>query len=204
MNIVYIFLPNCLQNSIVMSKTFDLDIDNTSDHQPVIAKLDYSIPDVLHGQHCLNSTTKQKIHWSNISQEIVNVRYVDPVLSDICELNIPSTIEPTALTETITDLLLKNSLPLFPLGHFATKSVSMAFMLVYRMKFRTLAHCVKRHLHPGNKLNFQCCPLSMTSIEQNEGIIARLCANSLINSNVIELRNFAVLQILTRNYFGNF
>ena len=73
----YIFLPNCLQNSIVMSETFDLDIDNTSDHQPVIAKLDYSIPDVLHGQHCPNSTTKQKIHWSNISQETVNVRYVD-------------------------------------------------------------------------------------------------------------------------------
>ena len=201
----YIFLPNCLQNSIVMSKTFDLDIDNTSDHQPVIAKLDYSISDVLLGQHCPNSTTKQKIHWSNISQETVNVKYVDPLLSDISELNMPSSIEPTALTETITDLLLNNSLSLVsPLGHFATKSVSTAFILVYRMKLRTLAHCVKRHLHPGNKLNFQWSPLSMTSIEQNEGIIARLCANSLINSNVIELRNFAVLQILTRNYFGNF
>ena len=92
----YIFLPNCLQNSIVMSKTFDLDIDNTSDHQPVITKLDYSIPGVLHGQHCPNSTTKQKIHWSNISQETVNVRYVDPLLSDTSELNIPSSIEPTA------------------------------------------------------------------------------------------------------------
>ena len=55
----------------------------------------------------------------------------------------------------------------------------------------------KRRLHPGNKFNFQWSSLSMTSIEQNEGIIARLCANSLINSNVIELRNFAVLQILT-------
>ena len=55
-----------------MSKTFDLDIDNTSDHQPVVAKLDHSIPDLLHGQHCPNSTTKQKIHWSNISQETVN------------------------------------------------------------------------------------------------------------------------------------
>ena len=86
----YKFLPYCLQNSIVMSKTFDLDIDNSSDHQPVIAKLDYSIPDELHGQHCPNSTTKQKIHWSNISQETVNVRYVDPLLSDISKLNIPS------------------------------------------------------------------------------------------------------------------
>ena len=115
------FLPDCLQNSILMSKTFDLDIDNTSDHQPVIAKLDFSIPDVMHGQHCPNSTTKQKIHWSNISQETVNVRYVDPLLSDISELNIPSSIEPTALTETITDLLLKNSLSLVSLRPFCNK-----------------------------------------------------------------------------------
>ena len=86
-----------------MSKTFDLDIGKTSDHQPVIAKLDYSLPDVLHGQRCPNSTTKQKIHWSNISQETINVRYVDPPLSDISKLNIPSSIEPTALTETIID-----------------------------------------------------------------------------------------------------
>ena len=86
-----------------MSKTFDLDIGNTSDHQSVIAKLYYSLPDVLYGQHCPNSTTKQKTQWSNISQETINVRYVDPLLSDISKLNIPSSIEPTALTETITD-----------------------------------------------------------------------------------------------------
>ena len=117
----YIFLPNCLQNSIFMSKTFHLAIDNTSDHQPVIAKLDYSIPDVLYEQHCPNSTTKQKINWSNISQETVNVRYVDPLLSDISELNIPSSIEQTALTETITDLLLKNSLSLVSPRPFCNK-----------------------------------------------------------------------------------
>ena len=104
-----------------MSETFDLDIDNTSDHQPVITKLDFSLPDVLHGQHCPNSTTKQKIHWSNISQETINVRYVDPLLSDISELNIPSSIEPTALTETITDLLLKNSLSLVSPRPFCNK-----------------------------------------------------------------------------------
>ena len=98
-----------------MSKTFDLDIDNTSDHQPIIAKLDYSIPDVSHGQHCPNSTKKQKIHWSNISQETINVRYVDPLLSDVSELNIPSSIEPTALTETNHRFAFKKfSFPCFP------------------------------------------------------------------------------------------
>ena len=50
----YIFLPNCLQNSIVMSKTFDLDIDNTSDHQPVIAKLEI----IQYQMYCMDSTVR--------------------------------------------------------------------------------------------------------------------------------------------------
>ena len=36
----YILLPNYLHNKI-MSKTFDFVADNTSDHQPIILKLDY-------------------------------------------------------------------------------------------------------------------------------------------------------------------
>ena len=52
---------------------------------------------------------------------MVNVRYVDPLLSDISELNIPSSIEQTALTETITDLLLKNSLSLVSPRPFCNK-----------------------------------------------------------------------------------
>ena len=31
----YIFLPNCLLSSIKLVKTFDDDIDNTSDHLPI-------------------------------------------------------------------------------------------------------------------------------------------------------------------------
>ena len=37
----YILFPNYLRNKIIMSKTFDFDADNTSDHQPIILKLDY-------------------------------------------------------------------------------------------------------------------------------------------------------------------
>ena len=182
-----------------MSKTFDLDIDNTSDHQPVIAKLGSSIiPDVLHGQQCPNSTTKQKIHWSNISQETVNVRYVDPLLSDISELNIPSSIEPTALTETITDLILKNSLSLVFPRPFCNKKRKHGVYVSLPDEVKDSRTLCKEAFASWKQIEFSVESYEHASIEQNEGIIARLCANSLINSNVIELRNFAVLQILTR------
>ena len=35
----YIFLPNCLQDKIIFSRTFHFDVNNTSDHQPIIMKL---------------------------------------------------------------------------------------------------------------------------------------------------------------------
>ena len=39
----YIFLPNCLLSGIKLSKTFDDDIDNTSDHLPIQLKLCYTV-----------------------------------------------------------------------------------------------------------------------------------------------------------------
>ena len=38
----YIFLPNCLFDSIVSSKVFEQTIDNTSDHLPVKLEINYS------------------------------------------------------------------------------------------------------------------------------------------------------------------
>ena len=114
----YIFLPNCLQNSIAISKTFDLDIDNTSDSQPVIAKLDYSIPEWTALSEFDSKTENTLVKYQSGDS---SVRHVDPLLSDISESNIPSSIEPTALTETITDLLLKNSLSLVSPGPFCNK-----------------------------------------------------------------------------------
>ena len=38
----YIFLPNCLLDNILMVKTFDLDIDNTSDHVSIQLNISYS------------------------------------------------------------------------------------------------------------------------------------------------------------------
>ena len=35
----YIFLPNCLLNNIDSLETFDQDVDNTSDHLPILGNL---------------------------------------------------------------------------------------------------------------------------------------------------------------------
>ena len=77
----YILLPNYLRNKIIMSKTFDFDADNTSDHQPIILKLDY-ITQLSNDQPVVIPVRKQKVHWSKFSQEVINTNYVDPLLFD--------------------------------------------------------------------------------------------------------------------------
>ena len=87
-----------------MSKTFDFDADNTSDHQPIILKLDY-ITQLSNDQPVVILVRKQKVHWSKFSQEAINTSYVDPLVW-------PETSDLNELVEFISDLLLKNSLPL--------------------------------------------------------------------------------------------
>ena len=41
----YIFVPNCLFGNIISCKTFDMQIENTSDHLPIMLELNY--PQVL-------------------------------------------------------------------------------------------------------------------------------------------------------------
>ena len=94
-----------------MSKTFDFDVDNTSDHQPIILKLDY-ITQLSNDQPVVIPVRKQKVHWSKFSQEAINTNYVDPLLFDLSTLVWPETPDLNESVESISDLLLKNSLPL--------------------------------------------------------------------------------------------
>ena len=107
----YILLPNYLRNKIIMSKTFDFDAGNTSDHQPIILKLDY-ITQLSNDQPVVIPVRKQKVHWSKFSQEAINTNYVDPLLFDLSTLVWPETSDLNESVEFISDLLLKNSLPL--------------------------------------------------------------------------------------------
>ena len=106
-----ILLPNYLRNKIIMSRTFDFDADNTSDHQPIILKLDY-ITQLSNDQPVVIPVRKQKVHWSKFSQEAINTNYVDPLLFDLSTLVWPEASDLNELVEFISDLLLKNSLPL--------------------------------------------------------------------------------------------
>ena len=94
-----------------MSKTFGFDADNTSDHQPIILKLDYKTQ-LSNDQPVVIPVRKQKVHWSKFSQEAINTIYVDPLLFDLSTIVWPETSDLNELVEFISDLLLKNSLPL--------------------------------------------------------------------------------------------
>ena len=116
-----------------MSKTFDFDADNTSDHQPIILKLDYKTQ-LSNDQPVVIPVRKQKVHWSKFSQEAVNTIYVDPLLFDLSTLVWPETSDLSELVEFISDLDLKTLFPLLRpvlLVLLAVKSVNLAFMLVY-------------------------------------------------------------------------
>ena len=93
------------------------------------------------------SVRKQKVHWSKFSQEAINTNYVDPLLFDLSALVWPETSDLNELVEIISDLLLKNSLPVL----LAVKSANLAFMLVYLMMSRRLVHDAKMPLRPGNR-----------------------------------------------------
>ena len=82
----YIFLPNCLLNNVDSAETFELNVDNTSDHLPILFNLSFSerIPITLNldSQRGSGSGVKQKIHWSNFSHGTVSEKCVTPLLAD--------------------------------------------------------------------------------------------------------------------------
>ena len=171
----YILLPNYLRNKIIMSKTFDFDADNTSDHQPIILKLDY-IMQRSNDQPVVIPVRKQKVHWSKFSLEAVNTNYVDPLIFYLSTLVWPETSDLNELVEFISDLLLKNSLPLAAPRSSPVKSANLAFMLVYLMMSRRLVHHAKMPLRPGNRLIFLLNLTNTMHTRLNARIIACPCA----------------------------
>ena len=107
----YIFLPNCLLNNIDSPETFDQDVNNTSDHLPILVNLKFSerLAVDLDCQRHFGSGAKRKIHWSNFCHEIINVKYVTPLLVDLPDFNMNQSNDIETVTKTITNLLLKHS-----------------------------------------------------------------------------------------------
>ena len=63
-----------------MVKTFDLEIDNTSDHVPIQLNVSYSsrLLNEQDNQSIDSHAFKQKVHWSRFSQEEINGKFVAP------------------------------------------------------------------------------------------------------------------------------
>ena len=85
----YIFLPNCLLDNILLVKTFDLEIDNISDHVPIQLNVGYSsrLLNEQDNQSIDSHGFKQKVHWSRFSQEEINGEFVAPLLSSLASVD---------------------------------------------------------------------------------------------------------------------
>ena len=114
----YIFLPNCLLSSIKFAKTFNDDVDNTSDHLPIQMKLCYTVSDSVSTcdegsrEGFKDSRPKLKIHWSKFPSETINRLYKSPLLLDLEKISMSSFTDSAAAVDKITDLLIGHSLPL--------------------------------------------------------------------------------------------
>ena len=88
----YIFLPDCLLSSIKLAKTFDDDVDNTSDHLPIQLKLCYTASDsiLICDEGSKDSRSKLKIHLSKFPSEAINRMYKSPLLLDLEKITCPA------------------------------------------------------------------------------------------------------------------
>ena len=113
-NLDYIFVPNCLLGNIISCKTFDMQIENTSDHLPVTLELNYptSSLDIIAGDFVSDLESNSKIDWSEFSQEEISEKYITPLVNQLENINIAECSDSNDSTETITNLLLQNSVSL--------------------------------------------------------------------------------------------
>ena len=110
----YIFVPNCLLGNTISCKTFDMQIENTSDHLPVTLELNYptSSLDIIADDFTSDLESNPKIDWSKFSQEEISEKYITPLVNQLENINITECLDSNDSAETITNLLLQNSVSL--------------------------------------------------------------------------------------------
>ena len=175
------FLPNCLLNNIDSAETFELDVDNTSDHLPILVNLRIfeRIPTalIIDSQSDSGSGVKQKVHWSNFSHGTITEKHVTPLLADLLDLDLNESNETETVSNTITKLLLKHSYPLFSLGSNRNRKRKHGVMSGFLMMLKPHALSTKLLLTTGSKINLLTTVLHMITIGQNTKIIPWLCIN---------------------------
>ena len=110
----YIFVPNCLLGNIISCKTFDMQIETTSDHIPITLELNYptSSVDIITDDFASDMASNPKINWSKFSQEENGEKYITPLVNQLENINMAEYLDSSASAETVTNLLLQNSVSL--------------------------------------------------------------------------------------------
>ena len=101
-------LPKCLYHSIVSCRTFDRDIENTSDHVPVKLQIEFSTDTHVNTINGTNSylRPKLKVNWSKFSQGEIERTYTTPISADLENMTIAEPDNLTNSTENLTKKIL--------------------------------------------------------------------------------------------------
>ena len=126
----YILLLLCLESKIIESKTFELDFDNTSDHQPLFLEFEYPKEKLSNKQPTSSSAFKHKIGWSSLSQETIHNKYVIPLQSSISIFNVDEFCDFDSFADVVNKLLLPLLHLFFPVP-LVRKKVNMGYMSAF-------------------------------------------------------------------------
>ena len=91
-----------------------MQIENTSDHLPVRLELSYptSSLDIIADNFASDLEYNPKIDWSKFSQEEISEKCITPLMNQLENINITECLDSNDSAETITNLLLQNSVSL--------------------------------------------------------------------------------------------
>ena len=103
----YICLPNCLYHSIVSCRTFDRDIENTSDHVLVKLQIEFSMDTHI---NMINDTNSYSgVNWSKFSQEETERTYPTAISADLENVTIVEHDNLTNSRENLTKIFVQHS-----------------------------------------------------------------------------------------------
>ena len=106
-----IFVPYCLLGNIISCKTFDRKYIRPSPCYVGI-KLPTSSLDIIADDFESDLESNPKIDWSKFSQEEISEKYITPLVNQLENINITECLDSNDSAETITNLLLQNSVSL--------------------------------------------------------------------------------------------
>ena len=110
-----------------------MQIENTSDHLPVTLELNYptSSLDIIADDFVSDLESNPKIYWSKFSQEEISEKYITPLVNQLENINIAECLDSNDSAETITNLLLQNSVSLAK-KNFKTNKMNKSFVRLLR------------------------------------------------------------------------